>query len=113
MNLCGEEHMDTCVVVRRVDELGRDLLLVLAELVLGHQPVDAVVDVRGVDQLQTAVVLAAGGVVDHGADVVVLLQDVLAQVPLQLGLGVAHHAEGDAPVVVALGPLQLRDGGGD
>lgn len=70
-------------------------------------------DVRGVDQLEAAVVLALGGQVDHGADVVLLLEGHVLVVPLQLGLGVPCHAEGDAPVVVALWPQQLLDGGGD
>lgn len=101
------------VDVRRVDELGRDLLLVPPVLILGHQPVDAVVDVRGVDQLQAAVVLALGGQVDPGAHEVLLQESHVLVVPLQLGLGVPRHAEWDAPVVVPLGPQQLLDGGGN
>lgn len=101
------------VDVRQVDEPGRDLLLVLAVLILGHQPVDAVVDVRGVDQLQAAVVHALGGLVDPGAHVLVLQERHVLLVPLQLGLGVARHAEGDAPVVVPLRLQQLLDGGGN
>lgn len=101
------------VDVRWVDELGRDLLLVLAVLILCHQPVHAIVDVRGVDQLQAAVVLAHGEHVDHGADEVLLLERLVLVVPLQLGLGVPCHAEGDAPVVVPLWPQQLLDGRGN
>lgn len=108
------QRVGTCVVnVRWVDELGGHVLLVLAVLILGHQPVHAVVDVRGVDQLEAAVVLALGGQVDHGADEVLLWQGHVIVVPLQLGLGVPRHAEGDAPVVVPLWPQQLLDGGGD
>lgn len=102
-------HIHTCS--RWVDELGRDLLLVLAVLILGHQPVHAIVNVRGVDQLQAAVVLALGGLVNHGADVVLLFQRLVLMEPLQLRLGVPCHAEGDAPVVVLLRPQQLLDGG--
>lgn len=101
------------VDVRRVDELGRHLLLVLAVLILCHQPVHAVVNVRGVDQLQAAVVLALGEQVDHCADEVLLQESHVLMVPLQLGLGVPRHAEGDAPVVVPFWPQQLLDGGGN
>lgn len=101
------------MVVRRVDELGVDRLLVAAVLILRHQLIHAVVDVRGVDQLQAAVVLALGGQVDHGADVVLLEEKLVLVVPLQPGLGVPCHAEGDAPVVVALRAQQLLDGGGN
>lgn len=101
------------MIIRWVDELRRHLLLVPAVLVGGHQPVHAVVDVGGVGQLQAAVVLALGGQVDHGADVVLLLEQRVPEVPLQLGLWVPGHAEGDAPVVVALRTQQLLDGGGN
>lgn len=101
------------VEVRWVDELGRDLLLVLAVQVARHQPVHAVVDVRGVGQLEAAVVLALDGQVENGADVVLLLEEHVVVVPVQLGHGVPRHAEGDAPVVVALWLQQLQDGGGD
>lgn len=107
------ECIETWVNVGRVDELGDDLLLVLAEIVLGHQRVLSVVDVRGVDQLQAAVVLALGGQVDEGADEVLLLQRLALVVPLQHRLGVPGHAEGDAPVVVPLRRQQLQDGGGN
>lgn len=104
----------TCVVeVRWLDELGPNRLVVLAVLVLGHQLVHAVVDVGGVDQLQAAVVLALGGLVDPGADVFLLLQELVPAVPLQVGLGVALHAERDAPVMVPLRLQELLDGGGD
>lgn len=104
----------TCVVeVGRLDELGRHRLLVLAVLVRGHQPVHAVVDVGGVDQLQAAVVLALSGLVDPGADVVLLLEGHVLVVPLQVGFGVPLHAEGDAPVVVPLRLQQLLHTGGD
>lgn len=99
--------------VRWVDELCRDRLLVLAVLILRHQLVLAVVNVRGVDQLQTAVVFVLGGDVDHGADVVLLLEVLVLVVPLQLRLGVSCHGEGDAPVVVPLWSQQLLDGGGN
>lgn len=112
--LLQKEHIDTCVVdVRRVNELGKDLLLVLTVLVLCHQPVLSVVDVRGVDQLQAAVVLALGGLVDHGADVVLLFERHVPVVPMQVGLGVPRHAEWNAPVVVQLRDQQLLDSGGD
>lgn len=101
------------VEVRGLDELGQHRLLVLAVLVLRHQPVHAVVDVGGVDQLQAAVVLALGGLVDPGADVVLLLEGHVLVVPLQIGFGVPPHAEGDAPVVVPLRLQQLPDSGGD
>lgn len=108
------ERCQTCVVeVGRLDELGRHRLLVLAVLVGRHQPVHAVVDVGGVDQLQAAVVLALGGLVDPGADVVLLLEGHVLVVPLQIGFGVSLHTEGDAPVVVPLGLQQLFDTGGD
>lgn len=108
------ERSQTCVVeVRWLDELGRHRLLVLAVLVGRHQPVHAVVDVRGVDQLQAAVVFALGGLVDPGADVVLLLERHIVVVPLQLGFGVPLHAEGDAPVVVPLWLQQLLHTGGD
>lgn len=108
------ERPQTCVVeVGGLDELGRHRLLVVAVLVLGHQPVHAVVDVGGVDQLQAAVVLALGGLVDPGADVVLLLERLVVVVPLQIGFGVALHAEGDAPVVFLLRLQQLLDAGGD
>lgn len=104
----------TCVVdIGRLDELCNNLLLVPTVLVLGHQPVHAVVDVRGVGQLQAAVVLALGVVVDHGVDEVLLLEGLVLVVPLQLRLGVPGHAEGDAPVVVAQGNQELLDGGRD
>lgn len=90
------------MIIRGVDELRRNLLLIPAVFVLRHQPVHAVVDVRGVDQLQAAVILVLGGHVDHGADEVLLLEGQVLVVPLQLGLGVPRHAEGDAPVVVPL-----------
>lgn len=110
----GGRRSQTCVVeVRRLDELGPHRLVILAVLVLGHQLVHAVVDVGGVDQLQAAVVLALGGLVDPGADVFLLLQELVPAVPLQVGLGVALHAEGDAPVVVPLRLQELLDGGGD
>lgn len=101
------------MIVRRDDELGRDLLLVPAILILCHQPVNTIVDVRGVDQLQAAVVLALSGHVDPGADVVLLLERLILVVPLQLRLGVPCHAEGDAPVMVPLWAQQLLDGGGN
>lgn len=99
------------VEVRWLDELGRHRLLVLAILVLRHQPVHAIVDVGGVDQLQAAVVLALGGLVDPGADVVLLLEGNVLVVPLQIGFWVPLHAEGDAPVVVPLWLQQLLDTG--
>lgn len=110
----ARERSQTCVVeVRRLDELGRHRLLILAVPVLRHQPVDAIVDVGGVDQLQAAVVLALGGLVDPGADVVLLLEGDVLVVPLQIGFGVPLHAEGDAPVVVPLWLLQLLHTGGN
>lgn len=99
------------VEVRWVNELGWHLLLILAVCIRRHQPVHAVVDVRGVDQLQAAVELALGGLVDHGAYVVLLLEGHVVAVPLQIGFGVSRHAEGDAPVVVPLWPQQLLDSG--
>lgn len=108
------EPPQTCVVeVWGLDELGRHRLLVVAVLVLGRQPVHAVVDVGGVDQLQAAVVLALRGLMDPGADVVLLLERLVVVVPPQIGFGVALHAEGDAPVVVPLRLQQLLDAGGD
>lgn len=108
------ERPQTCVVeVGGLDELGRHRLLVVAILVLDHQPIHAVVDVGGVDQLQAAVVLALRGLVDPGADVVLLLERLVVVVPLQIGFGVALHGEGDAPVVVPLRLHQLLDAGGD
>lgn len=101
----------TCVVdIWRVNELSHNLLLGATVHVLGHQLVHAVVNVRGVDKLQAAVVLALGGDVDHGVDKVVLLEKLVVVVPLELGLGVASHGEGDAPVVVEHGLQELQDG---
>lgn len=101
------------VDVRRVNELSHNLLLGAAVHVLSHQLVHAVVDVRGVDQLQAAVVLALGGDVDHGVDEAVLQQGPVLVEPLKLRLGVAGHGEGDAPVVVEHGLQELQDGGRD
>lgn len=58
-------------------------------------------------------VLALSGLVDPGADVVLLLEGLVVVVPLQIGFGVPLHAEGDAPVVVPLWLQQLLDAGGD
>lgn len=100
-----------CVVyIRRVNELSHDLLLGPAVHVLGHQLVHAVVDVRGVDELQAAVVLALGGDVYHGVDEVVLQERLVVVVPLELRLGVAGHGERDAPVVVEHWLQELQDG---
>lgn len=99
--------------IRRVNELSHNLLLGAAVHVLGHQLVHAIVDVRGVDELQAAVVLALGGDVDHGVDEVVLQEELFVMVPLELGLGVAGHGEGDAPVVVEHGLQELQDCGRD
>lgn len=96
--------------IRRVNKLSHNLLLSTTVHVLGHQLVHAVVDVRGVDELQAAVVLALGGDVDHGVDEVVLLEELGVVVPLELWLGVAGHSEGDAPVVVEHGLQELQDG---
>ena len=100
-------------VVGGADEDGPHLLLVLPVLVADHQLVLAVVDVGGVDQLQAAVVLAGGFLVDLLVDVVLVLHQRVLVVPLEIGLGVARHAEGDAPVVVVLRAEQLLDGGAD
>lgn len=96
--------------IRGVNELSHNLLLGLTVLVLGHQLVHAVVDVRGVDELQAAVVLALGGDVDHGVDKVVLQEGLVVVVPLELWLRVAGDGEGDAPVVVEHGLQELQDG---
>lgn len=106
-------NVGTCVVVRWVDELRSDILGIPAILICSHQSVYAVVNVGGVDQLQAAVVLALGGQVDHGADVVLLLERHVLVVPPQLGFRVPRHAERDAPVVVLLRPQELLDGGGN
>lgn len=98
------------VDIWRVNELSHNLLLGVTVRVVGHQLVHAVVDVRGVDELQAAVVLALGGDVDHCVDEVVLLEELVVVVPLELGLGVASHGEGDAPVVVEHGLQELQDG---
>lgn len=96
--------------IRRVNELSHNLLLGAAVHVLGHQLVHAVVNVRGVDELQAAVVLALGGDVDHGVDEVVLQEELVVVVPLELRLRVASHGEGDAPVVVEHWLQELQDG---
>lgn len=96
--------------IRRVNELSHNLLLGAAVYVLGHQLVHAVVNVRGVDELQAAVVLALGGDVDHGVDEVVLQEELVVVVPLELRLRVAGHGEGDAPVVVEHWLQELQDG---
>lgn len=70
-------------------------------------------DVGGVDQLQTPVVLVLGVLVDDGADEVLLLQSGVVVIPAQLGLGVPGHRERDAPVVVPLWRQQLQDCGGN
>lgn len=93
-----------------VNELSHNILLGVTVHVLGHQLVHAVVDVRGVDELQAAVILALGGDVDHGVDKVVLQEGLVVVEPLELWLGVAGHGEGDAPVVVAHGIQELQDG---
>lgn len=101
------------MVVRWVDELGSDILRIPAVLIRCHQSVHSVVNVCWIDQLQAAVVLTLGGQVDHGADVVLLLERHVLVVPSQLRFGVSCHTEGDAPVVVLLRPQQLLDGGGN
>lgn len=98
------------VDIRGVNELSHNLLLGATVHVLSHQLVHAVVDVRGVDELQAAVVLALGGDVDHGVDEVVLQEELVVVVPLELRLGVAGHGEGDAPVVVEHWLQELQDG---
>lgn len=60
------------VEFRWFDKLGSDVLLITSILILCHQSVHAVVDVGGVDQLQTAVILALGRFMNHGAYVVLL-----------------------------------------
>lgn len=95
--------------VRDVHEVSCDVLLVVAELVGGHQRVDAVVDVCRDFQQQAAVVLAFRGVVDLRFDVVLLLQWLTLVVPLQVRLGVARHAERNAPVLVAHRFVQLQN----
>lgn len=82
-----------------------DVPLVLAILVDGHQRVDTVVDVRGDNKLQTAMVLALRRHVDLSLDVVLLLQRLALVVPQQLRFGVPCHAEWDAPILVAFGLL--------
>lgn len=101
------------MIVRRVDELGRDILLIPAILILCHQPVHTIMDMCGVHQLQAAVVFTLSRLMDHGANVILLLERFILMVPLQLRLGVPFHAEGNAPVVVPLWLQQLLDGGGN
>lgn len=69
------------VDVRRVEKLGRDVLLIPAILILCNQLVLSVVNVGGVDQLQAAVLLVLCGHVDHGADVVLFLERLVIVVP--------------------------------
>lgn len=113
MNPVKRHLIQTCMIVRRVDELGSDLLLVLAVVIRCHQLVHTIVDVCGVHQLQAAVVLTLGGLVDHGANIVLLQERHVLVVPLQVRLGVPFHTEWNAPVVVPLWLQQLLDGGGN
>lgn len=80
----------------------------LSELIFGHQHVNTIMDVSGDDELQTAVILRVRDVMDLGPDVLVLLQRLSLVVPAQLRLRVAGHSEGDAPVLVSLGLIQLH-----
>lgn len=100
----------TCKInVWRINELGSDCLFILTILVLCHQFIFAVMDVSGIDQLQAAVVLVLSGHVDHGPDVVLLLEQLVLVIPEQLRFWIPRHSEWDAPVVVPFWTQQLLD----
>lgn len=88
-------------------------LLICAELVVCHQLVLAVVDVCGVLQLQATIQLTLLVFVETCLQIAMLNEQLTAVVPLQRGQGVTTHQEGDAPVQVLLGLLQMHDGGRD
>lgn len=92
-----------------VHEMCRYGLSVCSVAVAGLQRVLPVVDVRGAVQLQAAVVLVHGVVVDVCADESPLFHRLAAEQPAQLRLWVARHAEGDAPVVVRNSVRELAD----
>lgn len=56
-------------IPRPAHEVSFHLPFVFSEFVFSHQPVPPIVDVCGVVQLQTAVILPFCDVVDHGHDV--------------------------------------------
>lgn len=90
-----------------------DVPLVLTVLIVGHQRVDTVMDVRRDIKVQTAMVLALCRLVDLSLDIVPFLQGLALVVPIQFRFGVSSHAERDAPILVAYGLLQVQDNRGD
>lgn len=76
-----------------VHEVSVHLSLVRPVFVAGDERVAAVVDVRGVVQLQAAVVLSLGDVVDPRLDVEILQQQFAVQKPLEIWLGVPWRGD--------------------
>lgn len=70
-------------------EVSLHLFLVHPELVLGDEPVAAVVEVRGAVQLQAAVILSLGEVVDHRHYVESFDHQLIVLEPLELRLWVS------------------------
>lgn len=89
--------------------------VVAAELVLGDQRVEAVVEVRGLVEREAAVLdrAVAGVGQEVGVGVGRLLELLAVVQPGDAGLRVPVHAEREAPVVVLLGVLQEDDPGRD
>lgn len=79
-----------------------------SQRVAGLQGVVAIVDVRRVLEVETALQVVLE-VFHIGANVVVLLNLLLLVEPAQLGMGVAPHGELDAGVVPPLGLSQSQD----
>lgn len=69
-------------------EVSFNLLLVEAVFVLNLQPVNPVVDVCGVVQLQAAMIFSLCDIMDHCHDVVALLHFFIIPIPLKIWLRV-------------------------
>lgn len=101
------------VYIRYVHEVRRHVSPVLSELIASHQRVNAIMDMSGNDQLQTAMVLRIRDFMDFSPDVLLLLQQLPLVVPVQIRPRVACHSERDAPVLVPHRLVQLHDSRGN